>query len=195
MQAVSRVEFVKTKYTGRMAQNYDAQRVGTEKWREENRVIRQLLEPWPAGTRVLDVPVGTGRNLPFFVRHGFRVVGLDISEDMLSQARNAVTAMLGHVRIGDIFHTGLDDKYADLTLSIRFMNQVGPEDMQKALIELQRVTRKQIIFNLRIWTPGTKYRRANPMSAVEACLQPGWKITDSVRIHQDDFRMIVLTWG
>src|SRR3990167_5525647 len=64
------------KYNGAIAKGYDAKREDSEKWKAEDRIMRGMLTDLPRGTSVLDVPVGTGRFIPFYEEFGFNVLGL-----------------------------------------------------------------------------------------------------------------------
>jgi SAM-dependent methyltransferase len=179
------------KYRGPIAHGYEAKRVGQPKWAAENAAVGAVLRRFPPGTTVLDIPVGTGRFLPLYADLGLSVTGLDISKDMLRIARDK-----GHgfdLRTGDIFAIDMPDKSVDVAVSIRIMNLIGPDDMARALGELQRVARRSILFNLRIWTPGTRFRHTQRAEILDKSLQPGWRIEGDTRLHEPDFRLFHLS--
>jgi ubiquinone/menaquinone biosynthesis C-methylase UbiE len=181
------------KYRGNIAATYDAQRAGQVKWEAEDRIVREMLADLPAGTEVLDIPVGTGRFLPLYEAKGFKAIGMDISADMLARAKAKQSN--AELRKGDIFKIDLPDKSVDVVLAIRIMNLIDHKDMHISLCELQRVARSRIIFNLRVWKEGTKYRRPQKMGSLLDAIQPGWAIMQDREIHQDDFRMFMLCSG
>jgi ubiquinone/menaquinone biosynthesis C-methylase UbiE len=181
------------KYRGNIAATYDAQRAGQVKWEAEDRIVRGMLADLPAGTEVLDIPVGTGRFLPLYEAKGFKAIGMDISADMLARAKAKQSD--AELRKGDIFKIDLPDKSVDVVLAIRIMNLIDHKDMHISLCELQRVARSRIIFNLRVWKEGTKYRRPQKMGSLLDAIQPGWAIMQDREIHQDDFRMFMLCSG
>lgn len=74
------------KFHGAVAEGYDDKREKTDKWLVEQRVITEWLSELPEGSNVLDCPVGTGRFLPVYEDRQLRVVGADISGDMLYRA-------------------------------------------------------------------------------------------------------------
>jgi SAM-dependent methyltransferase len=188
-----RTEQAAVRYRGEIATGYEARRREQPKWQAEDRIVRQMLGDLPEGTTVLDIPVGTGRFIPFYEERGFNVVGLDISSDMLAHARRKITKPeLIAVRRGDIFALETADRGVTVAVAIRILNKIGAEDVPRALKELQRVTRDMIVFNVRIWTPGCKWRHALPMDVVTGAIEPGWQIVEDLPIHEDDFRMIKL---
>jgi hypothetical protein len=95
------------------------------------------------------------------------------------------------LRKGDIFNLDLADKSVDVTFAIRIFNLISPDDMKLALKELQRVTRNKIVFNLRVWEDGTKYKRAQKIETLRSALD-GWKIARDRPIHMKDFRLYEL---
>lgn len=179
------------KYRGDVAQRYEAKRIDKEKWQAEDRIVREMLADLPAGAEVLDVPCGTGRFFGYYADRKFKVAALDISDDMLAHAHPRA----GHGTIcglGNIFALEMADKSVDVALSIRIMNLIDAADMQQALRELQRVARSRVIFNLRIWKAGTRFRRAQRVEDMKAAILPGWRIERNVDIHESDFRMFML---
>lgn len=181
------------KYRGEVASGYEARRKDQEKWRAEHRVVTEMLADLPPGTRVLDIPCGTGRFFQLYATNGFDVVAIDISQDMLALAH--ARAVVGGIdlRQGSIFEIDMPSAAVDVALCIRIVNLIDEADMQRALLELQRVARKQIIFNIRVGEKGkSRYRNPQKLSAVEAALQPGWRIAENREIHEPDFRMLRL---
>ena len=61
---------------------------------QTNQEIRSLIRlvRLPAGARILDVPCGFGRHAVALARRGFRVTGVDISSDLLAQARETAAS-------------------------------------------------------------------------------------------------------
>ncbi|MFQ5774632.1 MAG: class I SAM-dependent methyltransferase [Kiloniellaceae bacterium] len=92
--------------------------------------------------RILDVGVGTGRNIPFYPP-GARVVGLDLSPGMLARARRRAARLGRPVDLvaTDVLGTGFPDGCFDAVVSA-FMFCVLDERVQRqALAELARVCR------------------------------------------------------
>jgi ubiquinone/menaquinone biosynthesis C-methylase UbiE len=187
-----RARHTAAKYRGDTARGYEDRRAGQPKWAAEQAAVDGMLMSFPAGTTVLDIPVGTGRFLPLYALRGFKVTGIDISDDMIAQARAKGPVDGVEIRRGDIFSIDIPDASVDLVLAIRIMNLIDASDMVRALGELQRVARGSIIFNIRIWAPGTRWRHPQKMQDVQLALKPGWRIVEDVELHEPDFRMIRL---
>jgi len=189
-------ESTRRKYRGEIAAGYEARRRPQVKWKAEDRIVREMLSELPPETVLLDIPVGTGRFIPFYEERGFRVIGLDVSDDMLAHARRKIAAPARiTVEVGDIFAIDLPDQAVDVAVCIRLLNLIGATDMEMALRELQRVTRSMIICNLRVWHPQTRYRRPQRREDFTASLLPGWQIAEDREIHESDFRMFRLCAG
>src|SRR3990167_9507924 len=141
------------KYNGEIAKGYDAKREDGEKWKAEDRIVGELLSDLPAGTSVLDCPVGTGRFIPFYESKGFRVLGLDISDDMLREASQKARGDDTYLKFGDARELDFPDQSYDVAICIRLMRWLETKEMQlKVLSELMRVAKKRVIFNVRTET-------------------------------------------
>ena len=73
-------------YQGSVADTYLADRAATVKWHEEHIIFARHIRDLPDGLKVLDVPFGTGRFVPFYEFKGLEVTAMDISRDMLNIA-------------------------------------------------------------------------------------------------------------
>jgi len=176
------------KYYGSVAEGYDAKREESPKWRAENALVAEYLDGLMAGSWILDVPCGTGRFFQLYHDKGFIFRGMDASADMLRIAASKVVdpekARFIH---GDITKgTGLYDKSVDAALMIRLTRWLSPEDCQKALIELQRVARKKIIWTARV----ANHPHMRPVELFEEVLD-GWKITRNESANEPEYRVIM----
>lgn len=185
------------KYHGTIAQNYDAKRVDDPKWTIEQKIITDMLSDLPAGTTVLDCPVGTGRFLQFYLEKGFKFLGVDLSGDMLiqsaikcgaspddirewiaksKQAGSIIPVTIdtdkGELAQGDVRNTGLPDKCVEAAVMCRLTRWLSPEDCQRALRELQRIVKSRIIWTARV----ANHPHARTRALFEAALD-GWEIT------------------
>ncbi len=178
------------KYHGDVAQNYDRKREDSPKWAAEDRIIKDMLSTLKSGSKVLDCPVGTGRFIPYYEVMQFDVTGMDVSGDMLAQAKAKVTKPdKVRLEVGDIRQTGLADKAVDASLMIRLTRWLSPEDCIVALKELQRVTKDRVIFTARI-----RHRipeSSRPYELIESALD-GWKIFKDEPAGDDAYRVIQL---
>lgn len=176
------------KYVGEVATGYDAKREDTPKRIAEERIIKDMLSDLPAGSWVLDCPVGTGFLLPYYIERGFQVWALDKSEDMLAQAWNKVRHPNIRYYVADVRDLKQSgNKSVDAALSIRITRWLSPEDCQQMMRELQRVARRKIIITLREWhhVPGI----ARPLEIFEAALD-GWKVHRNEAGYEEAYRII-----
>ncbi len=77
-------------YDSKVATSYDTDRETEEHWALENGFIQDHFRDGTA-QRILDLPVGTGRFLPFYPPTA-EVLGVDISKDMLLEASKHISA-------------------------------------------------------------------------------------------------------
>jgi len=145
----------KFKYTADTARHYLAQRAGDRKWQREQEIFRALLAAVPRGSSILDVPVGTGRFIPFYKEFGCDVQGVDISEDMLDEARKEASAHQFHVRFfqGDAERLPQRNAEFDYVVCARLLNWVPLPTFEIILREFTRVSRVGIFVEIREATP------------------------------------------
>jgi ubiquinone/menaquinone biosynthesis C-methylase UbiE len=140
-------------YYGERAENYLATRLKQEYWHQEQEVFQEILQALPRDLRVLDVPFGTGRFVPFYLEHGFKIHGLDSSEDMIAVASKELGAEFSacEVVVADALDLPFEDQYFDLIVSFRFLSHiVSASDARLILKEFHRVCRKQVMIQLRV---------------------------------------------
>ncbi|MFZ5862142.1 MAG: class I SAM-dependent methyltransferase [Nitrospirota bacterium] len=100
----------------------------------------------------LDCPCGTGRILPLLSAEKLRVVGSDLSLEMMGQIRrksfDSSSALRGLVR-GDAERLPYRDNGFDVVLSIRFLFHL-PTDVRRRIVrEMARVSREWLILDYR----------------------------------------------
>lgn len=139
-------------YAGGAAARYDEARKSREVFNWEERIVGELLGRCAPGTRVLDVPVGTGRFIPTYVRLGLDVVGLDASVDMLAEAARTFDAATASIRLVEGSATDLpfaDDAF-DALVSFRFLpGKLTLRQTRRALREYARVTSGELYILLK----------------------------------------------
>jgi ubiquinone/menaquinone biosynthesis C-methylase UbiE len=149
------MEFAKlaTHYTGGTAQGYEAERTVGPEWPREQAIADEFLSRLTAGATIVDIPVGTGRFLEFYKKHELRPTGLDISLDMLAEAKGKAAALNLDATLieGDIRKIAAPDKSFDAALCVRFVNWVDFAGFEAALTELSRVARSTVILSVRVW--------------------------------------------
>ncbi|HEY0968104.1 MAG TPA: class I SAM-dependent methyltransferase [Opitutaceae bacterium] len=141
----------KSAYRGDVAARYEEQRVGEATWSEEQAFIEAWVDTLPEGSRVLDIPTGTGRFLSFFKRRSLRIFAWDISEDMLGEVRRLypeAEAAGWDIRKGDAEHLDLPVDSVDYVLSWRFFHLIPVPVMDKVLREFHRVCAGTIVIQV-----------------------------------------------
>jgi SAM-dependent methyltransferase len=134
------------RYYGAKATDYDETRRASPTWQWEYEVVSSLLADVPAGSRVLDVPFGSGRFTPLYRDHGLQVTGIDSSADMLVAARrmhgDAVDGF--DLAVGDATRLAFPTGHFDLSLCFRFLPGIVTARQARATLrELARVTRER----------------------------------------------------
>ena len=137
------------RYVGDRAQQYDGRRTAERKWQVEQAIVERLLQGLPQGASLLDIPVGTGRFLPLYERLGLAATGMDVSPDMLAQARARGTTV--PLRLSDIRRIEAADAEYDCALCIRFLNWIDTDAFRAAVNELSRVSRAHVILGVRFY--------------------------------------------
>jgi ubiquinone/menaquinone biosynthesis C-methylase UbiE len=120
-------------------------------WRDrrEKACILKCLEAIPAGSRVLDLPCGTGRLTRVLVERGYRVTAADVSEAMLAHARDNYEAYQEQkggkaqnvqFEVRDVLSTGFNNDQFDGISCIRLFHHFDEaETRRRALKELRRI--------------------------------------------------------
>jgi len=138
-------------YHGTVAENYESKRSEQHWWQEETKILEKFLTFIPQGIKVLDIPVGTARFLPLYIQNKMSITGLDISSDMLDQAKILRGDSLNgcQLDIGDARDLPYADNYFDLVVCFRFLDgQISYRDTIKVIVEFCRVSRKNLILEL-----------------------------------------------
>jgi ubiquinone/menaquinone biosynthesis C-methylase UbiE len=144
----------------------------TEAFREQRRITLDALA-LADGERVLDVGVGTG-HMAFDIAQATsghnKIVGIDISEDMLDTCRGRCPNLSNvSFELADLYDLPFDEESFDVVLSVQVFEYL--EDVQKALLELNRVLKPGGRLVLRdadwgtlIWESGNPDRMAHILS-------------------------------
>ncbi|MFP4538470.1 MAG: class I SAM-dependent DNA methyltransferase, partial [Dichotomicrobium sp.] len=146
----TRTEKAATQYFGETARGYEARRVSQVKWQREQAILEAVIADLPEGVSVLDVPCGTGRLFKAFTLRRLHVTAIDISPDMLAEARAKAPYEWIALMQGSIFDICAAGQAFHTAFAIRIMNRISETDVPRALAELQRVTRERVVFNLRV---------------------------------------------
>jgi SAM-dependent methyltransferase len=93
------------------------------------------------GKTVLDLGCGTGENVIPLIARGARVIGMDISPDLIAIAEKYVrdANLEASLLVGDAYHTGLPDESVDVVFSMALIHHL---DIKPARDEMWRTLRK-----------------------------------------------------
>lgn len=128
-------------YYGPIAEGYEAAREVKAKWKAEQAAMERFLTEGP----VLDVPFGTGRFVPIYRAKGIEYTGIDISGDMLAQAR----ARHGEVNasIGSAFDLRFGGSEFKTAVCVRFLEWI-PLDRAKVVLDRLRGIAETLIVTI-----------------------------------------------
>jgi ubiquinone/menaquinone biosynthesis C-methylase UbiE len=156
----------KSRYSGSIASNYNQARNYSTRWLVERDIVLNIASTLDPTSSVLDAPVGTGRFLDDFRNIGFTVTGLDISNDMLAEARLQQSAGddATSLVVGDLEALPFDNNEFDAAFCVRFLNWVPSTVMASVIAELARVSKTLIVLHIRT----TRSATLKEMSAAAA---------------------------
>ncbi|MDA9981295.1 class I SAM-dependent methyltransferase [Gammaproteobacteria bacterium] len=148
----------KYKYAGDIAEKYNKRRVDEGKWQREQKEFRDLLAAIPPGSSIIDVPVGTGRLIPFYKECGLAAEGVDISEDMLREAGKEADAqgLQMNFRQGSADELPHPNFHCDYVICARLLNWVPFTALEVMLNEFARVAKMGLIVEIRVTYPLTR---------------------------------------
>lgn len=127
------------RYRGDVPATYEDTRRHKPEWPLEQAAVADLVTEGP----VLDAPLGTGRYIDIYKAKGLQHVGLDISPDMIAEARRKHPDL--NAVVGTIFKTPFKDGAFSTAVCSRLLNWLEPDDMAKAVAELRRVARCLVV--------------------------------------------------
>jgi len=142
----------KTHYKGNVAKSYLSNRTRSLKWRKEQNLMSKMISNLPKGSWILDIPVGTGRLLPFYAKGNYPVYGMDISEDMLAESKQAHKDMdnIQDFIEGNAENIPLPDESVDYVICLRLLNLVPLAVLENMIKEFKRVSRIGMIIEVRV---------------------------------------------
>lgn len=123
-----------------VAQKYEDERFtegGKVLDREEKDILLSLVDP--EDKDILDIATGTGRFAEYLLKMGGRVVGVDASREMLIQSDvERIQA--------DALKLPFKNKSFDVSVSMRFLHLLTPDDIDNFIQEVERVTKDKFVF-------------------------------------------------
>ena len=110
------------------------------------RDLPEIIGTYVTGEESLDFGCGTGRSTRFLKKLGFKAIGVDISENMIQQAKN-MDPNGDYQLIKEEYFDQFDDETFDLVLSIFTFDNIPTRlKKQRNLQEIVRVLRAEGIF-------------------------------------------------
>ena len=148
-------------YTREVAMQYEALRQNDRYWNWENEIVDHCLGTFQVGDQIADCPVGTGRFMNIYARHGLRLLGIDISADMLEEARTKVetTVMAGRVELiqADASSMGLDQPLTKALICFRLLHLISDSNLNGVVKGLAAIPSQTIflqVFTVKDFNPG-----------------------------------------
>lgn len=143
---------VRGRFRGGRATGYEERRAHREFWGRENGAVNDMLSDLGPGTKVLDIPVGTGRYAPIYQARKFVAVGMDVSPDMLAVAEEKVAGIGFAMALceGDVLDIDVPDQSFDVVVCTRLLNWILPDEMTRAIAEMMRVCRRRLIVSIEL---------------------------------------------
>lgn len=136
---MSRVRSNSDKYYGDVAKRYDWCRRKQPHWGREIELVSELATEGP----VLDVPLGTGRFIPRYRDRGLKFEGLDISADMVAEAKKKHGQF--PYRIGTVLDMPYKDQQFKTLVCVRLTMHLKPDELVRAFAEMNRVARTVVV--------------------------------------------------
>ncbi|QLG63259.1 class I SAM-dependent methyltransferase [Halorarum salinum] len=134
-----------------VAEEYDAKRFsrgGRLIDRREKEAVLEAVAP-VEDERVLEIACGTGRFTAMLAERGADIVGLDISDAMLSQGREKArrAGVSDHIEFmrGDAARLPFPDDHFDTVFAMRFFHLA--DTPAKFLAEMARVSKRRVFFD------------------------------------------------
>jgi ubiquinone/menaquinone biosynthesis C-methylase UbiE len=133
-------------YTKDVAISYESDRKNEEIWQLEQSFVEELIKDIPVTSYVLDLPVGTGRFFDFYHDRNLRVLGVDISEHMLTEARKKLKSNSIELVLGDVMKLNYPDNSFTHLVCFRLLHLIPSEKLEDVINELARVTGETLYF-------------------------------------------------
>jgi len=137
-----------------VAEKYDAERFKSLKGRWEDLLEKKALKKGLAlltpKSKILEVPVGTGRMTEYMLQKGFYLTGIDISQEMLSLAQNKLSHFHESCSLmaGDAEKLPFQEETFDGVVSVRLFGHLPQEKKRIVLREFAKVSRSYVIISI-----------------------------------------------
>lgn len=149
-------------YTREVAAQYEKLRQNDRYWAWENSVLNHCLNTFKITEKIADCPVGTGRFMDVYERHGLKLLGIDISPDMLSEAAKKIEAagMRGRAELiqADVSTLALDYPVAKALVCFRLVHLISRKSLGEVIRGLVKIP-SEYIFLQAFTVKDFNYRR------------------------------------
>ncbi len=139
-------------YKGDVAKLYNKNRTSSLKWKREQKIMEKIISNFSPKSIILDIPVGTGRLIPFYDSRSHKIYGIDISSDMLAETSKATKGTNTDIDLieGNIEKIPLRDNSVDYVVCMRLFNLIPISTLVIGLKEFCRVSRDRIFIQVRV---------------------------------------------
>ena len=170
---------------------YDALYVNDKEYAPEAAKVRELLTGHgvPSQADLLVLACGTGGHIPYF-KDDYNVSGLDLSEDMLSLAREKFPDLKFH--LGNLIDFQLDAGFNAMIClygSIGFVKTV--ENLRAAMKTMAAHLRPNGVVLITPWSTVEEFQ---DMIVVDAADQPDWKIARMEQVRLKEPKVVEVTF-
>lgn len=132
-------------YSGKVAQNYDSDRITEPIWQTEQIFFKKYIGKLPQKSKLLDLPVGTGRFIPFYFQYGISFTGCDLSEDMLAVAKKKYHLDNEQLINANAEKLPFPDMSFEYAICCRLTHLISSKTLKKIIKEFSRVVSKELI--------------------------------------------------
>ena len=181
------------KYYGEAARRYDAERCHSLRWAREQQAVADFVFSGP----ILDVPLGTGRYVGIYWDKGLDVIGVDVSVDMLAEAKKRYPEL--DARPGSVLSLPFADKTFGTVVCTRLLDWLPPADMERAVAELRRMA-NIIIVTIRHGREEARVNYTHDLNrfyrAIDGLHVEQRRVTEVTRDGTEEvFRLCLPTWA
>lgn len=147
------------KYNDQLAEVYDQATKGEFEWSAPKEVAEILLPRPLPGSKILDLGVGTGQSVERFYQEGHQIVGVDISQKMLSLLKKKFPKIKTYkfdIEEG-IEKLGFKPQTFDAVVGVGIFEFIS--DLKKLFRQMAKLTKSRGFFCFTF----EEYRRAHPI--------------------------------
>ncbi len=129
--------------------------------RLEKKALRKMMSELPDNSLIMDAPSGTGRLAETLLEMGHRVVGVDISPEMLEVAKKKLKRFGDRYQTinSDIHKMNLEKGSFDAVLCARVLMHFPLEEQVSFLSAVSSYSKSLVVFNQSVITDYHKIRR------------------------------------